>query len=365
MEQSLKKTNTSRAVAKPAARRATTPASGSKPSQKPAALSAVKTLTPLRLVSRLPAQATPPAPARATAARKARDKPVQHKQAKEKQPSVKPHANAKAPVRIFQIYYDDWHEQLLDGEFVPYDNRGAHTELFEFAVFEKLAKSAHISGASLWGALSWRFGEKTGMSGRELLDTVSAKPGFDVYYCYPFPENEAVYHNTWIQGEPSHPSFLEVAKSFFEAAGLPVEQLTSIQVSGSFTATNYMVGNAAFWQAYLLFVRRALGNAERRMPANMRALLHSRVADQQGFHLGATYLPFIVERLLGTFLSTEGAQLKAFKIPLPGREKTLNVHQRLLREMKDVAHKTKSNWLAAVWMNYRSLYLTQTNGREW
>lgn len=50
---------------------------------------------------------------------------------------------------------------------------------------------------------------------------------------------------------------------------------------------------------------------------------------------------------------------------LPAREKELNVHQRMLREMKDVAHRTKSNWLAAIWMNYRALYLTQTNGRDW
>jgi hypothetical protein len=33
--------------------------------------------------------------------------------------------------------------------------------------------------------------------------------------------------------------------------------------------------------------------------------------------------------------------------------------------MKDVAHKTKSPWLAACWVNYRNLYLSQTNGAEW
>ena len=279
--------------------------------------------------------------------------------------SVAPHPNSDQPIRIFQIFYDDWHEQLLDPEFEPYDNRGIQSELFEFEVFEKLAQSKRTSGAEYWGALSWRFSEKTGMSGKELLAAIAANPGYDVYYCNPFPANEAVYHNTWIQGEPSHPSFLALAQSFFEAAGLPVAQLKAIQVSDSFSASNYLIGKPAFWDAYLLFVRRALGNAERRMPANMRALLHSKIADQHSFHFGATYVPFIVERLLGTFLATDGAGLKAFKLALPAREKELNVHQRLLREMKDVAHKTKSNWLAAIWINYRALYLSQTNGREW
>jgi hypothetical protein len=33
--------------------------------------------------------------------------------------------------------------------------------------------------------------------------------------------------------------------------------------------------------------------------------------------------------------------------------------------MKDVAHRTKSAWLAACWVNYRNLYLMQVNGKEW
>jgi hypothetical protein len=36
-----------------------------------------------------------------------------------------------------------------------------------------------------------------------------------------------------------------------------------------------------------------------------------------------------------------------------------------LREMKDVAHRTQSAWLAACWVNYRNLYLSQTNTKAW
>jgi hypothetical protein len=43
----------------------------------------------------------------------------------------------------------------------------------------------------------------------------------------------------------------------------------------------------------------------------------------------------------------------------------MNVHLRLLREMKDVAHRTRSAWLAACWVNYRNLYFSQSNGKEW
>jgi hypothetical protein len=37
----------------------------------------------------------------------------------------------------------------------------------------------------------------------------------------------------------------------------------------------------------------------------------------------------------------------------------------LLREMKDVAHRTQSAWLAACWVNYRNLYLGQTQPKLW
>jgi len=44
-------------------------------------------------------------------------------------------------------------------------------------------------------------------------------------------------------------------------------------------------------------------------------------------------------------------------MPLPVREAAFNVHLKLLREMKDIAHSTKSAWLAACWVNYRALYM--------
>ena len=274
-------------------------------------------------------------------------------------------AVSTSSVRIFQIFYEDWHKQLLDPAFEPYDNRGVQSELQEFAVFEKIARSEKVRSAKFWGAVSWRFTEKSGLTGKAWLEAIDAHPGHDVYYCNPFAGNEALFHNVWSQGEPSHPSFLTIARAFFEAAGLPLERLTAIQPSRTFSAANYFAGTSSFWKGYLNFTRRALETAEANMPPHIKVALHSGGADPQGFHHRATYVPFIVERLFETYLATEGAGLKAFKVPLPEREKALNVHQRLLREMKDVAHKTNSKWLAACWVNYRNLYLYQTNGREW
>ena len=46
-------------------------------------------------------------------------------------------------------------------------------------------------------------------------------------------------------------------------------------------------------------------------------------------------------------------------------EQKLNAHLSMLREMKDVAHATKSVWLASCWLSYRNLYLTQVQTKGW
>lgn len=283
----------------------------------------------------------------------------------EKKLASEPPRALKSPIRIFQIYFEPWQRELLDPAFYPLDNSRGTSELLEFAVFEQLQRNAVTEGASLWGALSWRFGEKSGIQGSEWVKQIVDHPGNDVYYCNPHPLNEALFHNMWLQGETAHPDFLMLCKAFFKAAGLDENELMSVQPSGSYSAANYFVASPKFWQRYIAFVRKTLAAADKGMPAKERDLLHSRMADDRNLHGGATYLPFVVERLFPVFMRSEGKDLKAYKIALPERERELNVHLKLLREMKDVAHRTQSAWLAACWVNYRNLYLSQTNGKAW
>ncbi len=266
---------------------------------------------------------------------------------------------------IFQIYFEAWHAELIDRAFTPFKNIGVVSEFYEFDVFERIAGDRASAVDGLWGALSWRFGEKTGMTGQELKAQIAANPGNDIYFCNPHPQNEALYHNMWVQGETTHPQFLEISRAVFEAAGLPVNELDTLTPSDTFSAANYFVGSKRFWDLYIPFIRRVMGLAEHKLSPAMRDLLHSSKADRMNAHGGATYVSFIVERLFPLFLKTAGRKLKAHKVVLPKRETELNVHLKLLREMKDMACSTRSPWLAACWINYRNLYLNQMHGSEW
>lgn len=279
--------------------------------------------------------------------------------------SQEPPRALNSPIRIFQIYFEGWQRELLDPAFYPLDNSRNTSELMEFNVFDQLQRNPATQGAALWGALSWKFAEKTGMTGAQLVKQIVDHPGHDVYFCNPHINNEALYHNMWVQGEVSHPQFLELCRLFYAAAELDEKELTAIEPSGHFSAANYFVATPKFWSVFIPFVKKVLVKADKRLDPKIRDLLHSKVADDKALHAGATYIPFIVERLFNVFMRTEGQALKAYKVALPERERELNVHLKLLREMKDVAHKTQSAWLAACWVNYRNLYMSQTNGKPW
>lgn len=270
-----------------------------------------------------------------------------------------------ADVRIFQIYYRKGQESRLDPDFEPYDNRGDLDLLLEFNVFRKLAADRRVAGADYWGALSWKFGEKAGLTGAELFKVIRENPGYDVYFCNPHPDTEALYHNLWLQGETSHPEFAWLSRQIFEVAGLDIGLIDQVWPSSLFATANYFVATPAFWHAYLEFVARVVTDAREKLSPHGRAMLHSAMADDKGMHASASYLPFVVERLFSTFLLTAGEGFRAFKYPTAKTDLDGYTHLVLLRQMRDVAFARRSDWLASCWLNYRNLVLLHSHGKHW
>lgn len=268
-------------------------------------------------------------------------------------------------LKIYQIYYQSWQKDLLDPLAIPFDNSGRKSELLEFDVFERISSHELSQKTPYWGALSWRFMEKTGLTIKALKHQIATHPGYDLYYCNPEPRYEALFHNLWQQGEVAHPNFLELSKAFFEVNGLPIEDLISITPSAQYSATNSFVASPQFWQSYLPWINACLNRANQALAPRWRDLLHSSLADFQGLHKGASYVPFIVERLLMVFLKTSGHGLTAHALSLPKRVESLNVHLKTLRLLKEQAHQERSSWLANCWVNYRNLYLNHVQDQVW
>lgn len=361
-----------RHAATPSARTPAKPATRAPhPRGKPVAKAAPAKVAPAKVAAKAPAKKPVKAPAKVTAkaAPKATAKtpakaPVNAPAKVVNKKTAKP-APASQTLRLFQIYYRPDQRAQLDPALEPYNNEGETSPLLEFNVFRKLAASELTKGAALWGALSWKFGQKTGLSGAQLREIIAKNPGYDVYYCNPFPELEGLYHNLWLQGETAHPNFLILCNDFFNAAGLDVSALEELQPSSLFASSNYFVATPAFWQRYLAFMESSIATAEKNMSSTAKAMIYSSAADRRGLHAEASYLPFIIERLFGYFLARHAQGLKAYKYQQLTAEQQLNVHQKLLGQMKDAATQTRSLWLGSCWVNYRNLYMQQSYGSSW
>ena len=270
-----------------------------------------------------------------------------------------------ASIGIWQIYYQAVQQAQLDAAFTPLDNSRFPSETHELAVFQRLHTSGAAASYSAWGALSWRFAEKTGLSGHELLHIVQQSPSVDVFYMNPFPHIEALFASPWWHGEVAHPDLLEVANAFLDAAGLCTEELNRLTPAREFSMCNYFVGSQSFWQSYLPFVEGALHRADMKMPPALRAKMHSEDADWRKLHHASTYVPFIMERLFTVFLHNQGRHLKVQKIPCPLGESNMNEDLLELRNMKDVAVLSRSKHILAMWQEKRSEYFRKTSSAWW
>lgn len=276
---------------------------------------------------------------------------------------TKDKAKVKA-VEIFQIHFQGDQLHALDPAFIAYDNSDVYDERLEFGVFETLALRPELQKYQAWGAVSWRFGEKSGLTGKEFIQTVQAHPDVNLFYMNVAPVNEALFDSGWMQGEVSHPGLLELAEAVYSASGHDPQRVSQLESGWQFSTANYFVGTPLFWKLYLPFVRSILQVAEHHLPHHLKQRLHSN-ADPKGLHHGATHMPFVVERLLPLFLSTVGKKLNTHKVHLPARESELHEHIHSLRHLKDQAIEQQSAKLLQTWRRYRNLYLQQVARPAW
>jgi len=201
-------------------------------------------------------------------------------------------------IKIHQIFYDESQRVHLDNHFVPYNNEGKNYPFnFEYAVFFDLYKKTNWSQVDLLGTVSWKFSQKTGLSGEKLLRHISENPGMDVYFVNPFPEL-SIYNNVWEQGDAFHPELTKITSLLLKECGYS-DNILSIENPPNLMAyCNYWVANKKFWDAYIQFLtplwtylQKGDSSVEKYLQCSADALTES------------PYLPFIFERLFSSFLS--------------------------------------------------------------
>jgi len=214
--------------------------------------------------------------------------------------------------RVRQIYFREDQKPYLCKKFEPYDNTRDKSEInwFEYGVIRSSYHEQFYASAKYTGVLSWRFSQKSGISGEEFLKFVRSNPGYDVYFINPFPEEELSYPNIWLQGEKSHPGLLKVFEKISARLSLNIKPQDLRFNPSEIAYCNYWLGNEKFWKKYIAFSEpfaRVIEN-----DAQIRKL----VTTSANYHYPAPLLPFLMERLFSTMLHLD-PDIKSFKFKYP------------------------------------------------
>ena len=206
-------------------------------------------------------------------------------------------------IRIYQIHYRADQRTGLDPAFIPFDNTAnLRPEWREYHVFREAHRAGLCAGDAIVGFVSWKFGLKTHVSGRDFVRFIARHPGHDVYFLNPRVERGR-FANVWLQGEHHHPGIIGLAEEALRAAGTPMRLAELAHPPGMTLFCNFWAGTSRFWDRYMAFCEPVFAAIERGLPTDTMARLDAR-ADRR---IDACFRPFIMERLFTTLLAVDAS----------------------------------------------------------
>jgi hypothetical protein len=272
-------------------------------------------------------------------------------------------------MKIFQIYYKLELAQHCDPAFTPYDNTAnVSPELREWAVWERFYEGMQSGILSeeldLWGFVSWKFKEKTNLSGEQFVDWINANPGYDVYFVNPCIVNEAVFVNSWEQGDIHHPNISDIGNSFLTKLGYEDVSVRDMVLDRNCTMfANYIVGTRKFWDEFMAFSNQLFIEAEK-----------DPVFKHQVFGAGLSNyahdksLPnftFLIERLIPTFIDLKGFNGLAYQYTadtIADKYQPYFADIMALSDLKVLINQYESDELYTIWNHYRHKFLGENPG---
>ena len=117
-------------------------------------------------------------------------------------------------VRAFQIFYNDRTRASLDPDFEPLDNsKNERPDWYEYWPIRTFLSENRLNDSTYYGFLSPLFFQKTGLTGKKVMDFLRQPGDADIVTFSPFPCHAAVFVNVFEQGEFFHQGLYDVAPS--------------------------------------------------------------------------------------------------------------------------------------------------------
>ena len=202
-------------------------------------------------------------------------------------------------MKIYQIFYNHETKEMLDPEFIPFDNTNpSEPSWFEFEPIKKILESNVFDDNEYIGIFSPRFFEKTGMSGNDVI-AIAEKSKSEVISFSPDLQASVLYLNPFIQAESGHPGFLSCAQKAYKNIGFDIDlgSLVSTQVRTIFA--NYWVAKYSFWKVWFKYALKLYF-----LSSNKSQLISKKMSEftlHRGYE-SVSHKVFILERLITVLL---------------------------------------------------------------
>lgn len=267
-------------------------------------------------------------------------------------------------MKIFQIYYKDEQKPNLDPAFTPWDNKNnPRPDLQEWYIWDQMYQQCCEQGLDHWGFVSWKFKDKSNLSGEQFVNWINANPGHDVYFVNPAILNEAVFANGWEQGDVHHPNLSAMGNRFLQATGYDVEAQNVLLDRTKIMWANYWVGSRKFWDGYMAFTRKLFDVMEQDVWLKEQIMTDG--LSNYNLNKNLPNFPFVIERLISTYIDLENIDAVNFEYSID------TAHEKYRQYFGDIAalsnlklliNRYDSDDLYNIWDFYRNSFLAKNPG---
>lgn len=159
-------------------------------------------------------------------------------------------------MNLYQIYFREDQIPNLDSDFIPYDNTdsvGKPSIDWTWDVYRDLYEK-HPD--EYWGTVSWKFKQKTNLTGKQFKEFIEANPGYDCYIVNGAIADEAVFVNGWEQSLACHGTEpFQIATDYMKwYTGMDIN-LTNILLTRNMTSyAGFVYASPRYWNAHFAFM---------------------------------------------------------------------------------------------------------------
>lgn len=259
-------------------------------------------------------------------------------------------------IEIYQIYFKPELKEHLDPAFTPMDNiDNPRPHLREWCKWDREHEKVLEKDLDLWGYVSWKFKQKTNLSGDQALEFINKNPGYDVYLFNPCIVNEAVFANSWEQGNLYHPNISDIGNTFLKKLGYEDIDVASMVLDRNKTVfANYFIGTRKFWIDFMDFTRKLFTEAE--LDPKFKEDVFGEGKSNYAYDKSLPNFTFLIERLIPTFLDIKEynsiGYTYNFKTALP-KYKAVYDDIMSLSNLKMAINEYESDKLFDIWDYYR------------